>query len=267
MKGIHGLIVAIVLGVFGAAANFYYLNTEAQKKDMVAFIGIKKGLIVGRGERLTENNLVKIEIPANHIGNLKDYAYLWEDRITVKDMPVWRTLDSSSEGGLLLLQSDVKTPPKELELSKDEVIRWIPVDARSFVPSLVTPGDQVSFILPKFQPGPTRAGQPKPADEPSKPAADPSGIPSAQPKAEDADIMQMPANQIEIIGPFTVLSVGNRLGDAKVMQAAKIPQLQESVLGIRVSAKVPGEAEKATILWDRIQAVNFRQIGIQRHGK
>ena len=31
MKGIHGLIVAAVLGVAGAAVNFYYLNTEAQK--------------------------------------------------------------------------------------------------------------------------------------------------------------------------------------------------------------------------------------------
>ncbi len=31
MKGIQGLIVAIALGAAGAAANFYYLNTEAQK--------------------------------------------------------------------------------------------------------------------------------------------------------------------------------------------------------------------------------------------
>ena len=106
MKGIHGLIVAVVLGFAGAVANFYYLNTEAQKKDMVGFIGIKKGVIVGRGERLTEDNLVKVEIPANHVGNLKDYACLWKNRIGVKDMPVWRTLDSNTEGGLLLLQGD-----------------------------------------------------------------------------------------------------------------------------------------------------------------
>ena len=108
MKGIHGLIVAVVLGLAGAAANFYYLNTEAQKKDMVAFIGIKKGVILGRGDRLTEDNLVKVEIPANHVGNLKDYACLWEERIGVKDRPVWRTLDSSNtEGGSLLLRSDL----------------------------------------------------------------------------------------------------------------------------------------------------------------
>ncbi|MGO9112192.1 MAG: hypothetical protein ACLP9L_23440 [Thermoguttaceae bacterium] len=271
MKGIHGLIVAVALGLAGAAANFFYLNTEAQKKDMVAFIGIKKGVIVARGERLTDDNLVKVEIPANHVGNLRDYVFLWDERVGVKDMPVWRTLDSktdSSTEAALLLRSDVKTPLKELELGKDEVIRWIPVDSRSFVPSLIAPGDQVSFILPRFQAGPTRAGRPKPAAEPGKPAADAAGIPALEPKGDDnTDIMEMPASQIEIIGPFTVLSVGNRLGDAKIMQSGKIPQLQENVLGIRVSSRVPGEAEKAAILWDRLQAVNFRQVGIQRHGK
>jgi hypothetical protein len=140
------------------------------------------------------------------------------------------------------------------------------------VPSLITPGDQVSFILPKFQ-GPTRAGPPKPAADPAKladpakAAADPAGVPSPEPKAEETDIMQEPVGQTETHGPFTVLSVGNRLGDAKVMQSAKIPQLQENVLGIRVSSRVPGEAQKATVLWDRLQAVNFRQIGIEKHGK
>ena len=79
MKGINGLIVAFALGLAGAAANFFYLNAEAQKQDMVAFIGIKKGAIVARGERLTEDKMVKVEIPANHIGNLKEYAYLWAE--------------------------------------------------------------------------------------------------------------------------------------------------------------------------------------------
>ena len=107
MKGIQGLIVAAVLGLLGAIANFYYLNTEAQKKDMVAFIGIKKGVILGRGDKLTEERLVKVEIPRNHVGNLADYACKWEELVGVKDRPVWRTLDSSNtEGGLLLLQSD-----------------------------------------------------------------------------------------------------------------------------------------------------------------
>ena len=163
MKGIHGLIVAVVLGLAGAAANFYYLNTEAQKKDMVAFIGIKKGVIVARGDRLTEDNLVKVEIPKNHVGNLEDYACLWDERIGVKDMPVWRTLDSKTEGegGLLLLRSDFKTPPKELELGKGELAACIAVP-RNFVTAHVNPGDKISFrVAISAPPGPTPA--PKPA--------------------------------------------------------------------------------------------------------
>jgi hypothetical protein len=266
MKGINGLIVAVVLGLFGAAANFFYLNAEAQKTDMVGFIGIKKGVVLSRGDRLTEDNLVKVEVPKNQVGNLRDYACQWDEHDYVKDKTVWRTLDSKSSEGVLLLRGDFEMPLKELDLGKEEVIRWIPVDSRSFEPTLVTPGDQVSFIVPKLS-APTRAPLPKPAAEPGKPADDALGAPAPEPKAEDTDVAQMPADQIDVIGPFTVLSVGNRLGEAKLMQAAKIPQLRENLLGIRVSARVPGEKEKADILWQRLQAVNFRQIGIQRHGK
>ncbi len=104
MKGIQGLIVAVVLGLVGAAANFWYLNTEAQKMDMVAFIGIKKGVILGRGDKLTDENLVKVEIPKNHIGNLKDYACEWNELVGVKDRPVWRTVDSNTEGAAPTLE-------------------------------------------------------------------------------------------------------------------------------------------------------------------
>ena len=124
MKGIQGLIVAAVLGFIAALANFYYLNTEAQKKDMMAFIGIKKGVILGRGDKLTEDKLVKVDIPKNYVGNLTDYACKWEELVGVKDRPVWRTLDSSAtEGGLLLLQSDWREPPRQLELGRGEAPR------------------------------------------------------------------------------------------------------------------------------------------------
>jgi hypothetical protein len=108
MKSIHGLIVAVVLGVGGAAANFYYLNTEAQKKDMVGFIGIKGRL--GRGDHLTDDNLVEVDIPRNHVGNLDQFVFTWKERVGVKGMPVWRTLDSKTDSdseGVLLLRSDV----------------------------------------------------------------------------------------------------------------------------------------------------------------
>ena len=63
MKGISGVIVAIGLGIAGALANFYYLHSEAQKVDTVSFIGLRKAVIIGRGERLLEDKLVEVKIP------------------------------------------------------------------------------------------------------------------------------------------------------------------------------------------------------------
>jgi hypothetical protein len=240
MKGIQGLIVAVVFGLAGAAANFFYLNTEAQKKDFVAFIGIKKGVVIGRGERLTEDNMVKVEIPANHIGNLKDYACLWEERIGVKDMPVWRTLDSNSEGALLLLRGDMKTPPKELELGKGERGEFIGVP-KNFDTSHVNPGDKVSFrVMTVTPPAPTPAVKPAGAAG----AAGAAAAVELQPKPEEPDLASRGEGPPKVIGPFVVVSIGNRLGTMEVMKAARIAPVQQNVLMIRVSKNVPGENEK-----------------------
>jgi hypothetical protein len=196
------------------------------------------------------------------------------------DERVWRAI-GSGEYGVLLLRDDLKEPLKELELEKGESVRWIPVDSRSFVPSLVTPGDQVSFIIPKPRGVPTRAPE-RPAAEPKsrEPAADakipnptadskiPNPVSAAAPaKPEEENAAEFSGSEIEETGLFTVVSVGNRLGDLKVMQAAKIPQLQETVLGIRVGPKNSKEWLDANDLWNRLQAVDFRHVGIALHSK
>ncbi len=263
MKGIHGLIVAFALGLAGAAANFFYLNAEAQKQDMVAFIGIKKGAIVARGERLTDDNMVKVEIPANHIGNLKEYAYLWADRIAVKDMPVWRTLDSSSEGGLLLLQSDLRTPPPELNLGKGERAEFIAVP-RNFDTSHLNPGDKISFrVTTLAPPGPTPAPRPTAADGSSTAA----GSADLQPKPEEQEAAPQGIGPSEIIGPFVIVSVGNRLGTLEVMKAAKIAPVQQNLLMIRISPNVPGETERFDKLATCINRFGPNCYTIRLHGK
>lgn len=256
MKGIQGLIVAAGLGVAGAVLNFFYLSSKARDIEMVSFIGVKPDVIIGRGERLVPDNLVEVEIPKNRVGNLKDFAFLWGEEGAVENRTTWRTLTD----GTLLLRSDIKTPPPELELGKDETAMWIPVDSRAFVPSLVMPGDMVSFRVPALHPG--AAMQPTPA----APAAA-AGALQPKPDESDAAATVLPSGPTETIGPFRVLSVGNRLGSADVMRAAKIPQMQENVLTIRVSKSVAGETERADKLWNRLQAVNFRQIGIVLHAK
>jgi hypothetical protein len=53
------------------------------------------------------------------------------------------------------------------------------------------------------------------------------------------------------------------LGSAQVWFAAKIPQVQENVIGIGVKGE---EKQKAMALWDALQAMNFRQVGIAKLG-
>ena len=237
MKGLQGLVIAIVLGLAAAVLNWFYLVRQSQQVETVAFVGIHPEQYVERGERLREEQLVAVRIPRNAVGNLSDFAVLDSARRSVIGQPVSRPLDR----GRLLLQDDLDTPPPKLVLGENERIMWIPVDNRSYVPSLVTPGDMVTFKVVR--------GAPTPAGGPIDPQ---TGRPPT------------PAGPVERIGPFKVLSVGNRLGSAEVMQAAKIPQMQENVLGISVTPEVEAKTDK---LWAMIQASDFRSVGIEKHGE
>jgi hypothetical protein len=261
MKGIQGLIAAVVLGIIGAAANFYYLNTEAAKKDMVPFIGIKKGAIIGRGDKLLEKDLVPVEIPKNLVGNLGDYACKWDEVEFLKGKQVWRTLESNTEGGLLLLRSDYQVPPKELELAKGDRAVGISVP-RSVVTSLINPGDEVSFrVMTILPPGPTPAARP-----PAAPATPTTAAASdLQPKQEEPEAAG--PRSPEIHGPFTVVSVGNRLGTLDVMKAAKIAPAQENVILLRISKNQPGEEERVFKLLNAIHAAGPNSYDILLHGK
>lgn len=238
MKGIHGLIIAIGLGIAGALFNWMYLSGKASQEVMETFIGIKAGKTVNRGEALRDKDLVQVRIPRRFAGNLKDFAYLYSDKGAVVDRKVCRNMT----GERLLLKDDMKTPLRELELEEGESVMWIPVDTRAFVPSLVKPGDEVSFII-------NRAGVPTPA------------IPG-QPRNEADD-----GRPVETIGPFTILALGNRLGSTDVMRAGKMQQMQENVLAIRVSDHVAGERQRAETLWSLLQATNFRNVGIKLHNR
>ncbi len=236
MKGLQGLVIAIVLGLAAGALNWFYLVRQSQQVAMVAFVGVRSDQYVERGERLRNDHLVAINVPKNAVGNLTDFAVLDTARPTVLGQAVSRPLP----GGSLLLQVDLATPPPELNLGKDERIMWIPVDNRSYVPSLVTPGDMVTFKVMRMVPTP--AGGPEDPE---------TGRPP------------MPAGPVERIGPFKILSVGNRLGSAKVMRAENLPQMQENVLGISITPEVEARADR---LWAMVQGSDFRSVGIEKHG-
>jgi hypothetical protein len=256
MKNIQGLIIALVLGILAAMLNWVYLTSKAQSVETVDFIAVKPGVTIGRGERLVQENLVKVGIPRTGIGNLDDFAVRYSELQTVLNQNVSRTL----RDGALLLRDDLKTPPPELKLEKsrtpgegEDVAIWIPVDTRTFVPSLVSPGDLVSFLVAA-----PRGSVPTPAGSGERPAPTTVGGRST-PTAV--------GGSMEIIGPFKILSLGNRLGSSEVMRAAKIPQLQENVMTIRVRLKNKQLEQKAEKLLKYLRTTNYRGVGIMLHPK
>jgi hypothetical protein len=268
MKGFWGLMVAGVLGILGAMVNYLYLAGKAKEIEMVSFIGIKKDVIVARGEKLRPENLVEVRIPKNACGNLKDYAFLWSAKSTVENVTAFRTLSNGSDG-TLLMQSDVKTPPSELDLGPNEIGMEIPMENRSFVAALLSPGDRVMF---KLLPAPRGSASARPAPRPTGAAA---GGPPKSDDTEKSDSEKTEAEKTEpdkvdltgvapeTLGPFRIAAIGNRLCTSEVMRTSKIPVMQENVLTIRVNKSVAGERELADKLWIRLHDTNFRQVGIE----
>lgn len=270
MKGIHGLLLAIGLGIAGALFNFAYLAKRSRDVDLVGFVGIKKDKVVGQGDVLTEDKVEKVEIPRRWVGNLIQYAVPWESRSTAIGFRVWRPL----EGGTLLLQSDWKSPPQELVFGQDlpegaaEGAIGVPIDSRRFVPSLVQPGDLVSFILPAMR-EPSLADDLPAKAAPSKtnPAskANPAGPSDAKPQPAPQVRKPNPAYAVEIVGPFKVLSVGNRLGSPQVMMAARVPQMLENVMTISIRLENGKPEPKAARLLSVLDQSNFKPLAYMLH--
>jgi hypothetical protein len=244
MKGAPGLILAIFLGLVGAALNWIYLENKTKDVDSVSFLGIKDskpGAEVALGHPLRRSHFVEVKIPRRHANNLKDVAYLYEDRATLEN-----TLSTQEyEGGELVFRSDYRTPPAELKLEPNEEFFCVPVDSRKFVPSLFNPGDWIDFEFPASTPQATRT--------PSEP----------QPSSDAAAAFAPP----ERIGPFRIKSLGDRLGTLEVMKASRRAPMQERQLGIVIDTKKPEEVERAARLRARLARGDYRNIDVILLGK
>jgi len=252
MKGIQGLAVAIVLGIVGASLNWAYLYSRSKDFVTEAFIVVKPDVTVERGERLSEDHLEPLYVPLQAVPSFDRFAVRYADRRTVTGMSVWRTL----RGGYLLLQDDLKTAPHELNFGKrsptgtEERAVGIPVDTKSFVPSLVNPGDMISFVASRGRAGGPTLAPPRPET---------GGPPKPQPGPGSAD------DGLDIIGPFKVLSLGNRLGSSEVMRAAKIPQTQENVMTVLVRIDGGKLEQQAARLLKLVETTNSRPLAILLH--
>ncbi len=175
-------------------------------------------------------------------------AVLWTDVGTV----IGSDAVQSYQGDELILRQDLKTPPPELELGQNECAVWIPVDQKTFVPSLVVPGAEVDFILSRTRAGPPPTGAEGPP---------PTGVEGQAPT------LAAPLTGLQIIGSFKILSIGNRLGKSSILNAAHVPQLQENVITIRVKMDGNGLDEKARQLLEGLQATNYREVGVMLRPK
>ncbi len=156
MKSIQGLVLAIGLGIAGMIFNWMYLNGGPPRDATVAFLGVKEGQSVNHGAILREEQITRYTLPAAWAGNLANIAVQYKDAPTVVGQRVWRNLT----GPCLLMTDDLTTPSEELKLDADESVIWIPVDNRTFVSSLLKPGDVVSFMIPHITPTPAMRGGP-----------------------------------------------------------------------------------------------------------
>lgn len=248
MKNMQILMVAAGLGVCGAVLNFAYLTSRARNIDEVKFVAMKSDAGVNRGDKLTEDMLMPVGVPKDCVGNLEKVAVLYENLSGVVGRKVCRPLAANQ----LLLLEDFRTHPTELERTPGVQVMFIPVQSPGFVPSLFKPGDLIMFKVPS---GPTPAAPPE------------AGTPPPEGKSADAEAHVAALADENTIGPFVVLSLGNRLSDADAMRTSKIPQVQENVLGIRVRESDKVEVDRANRLWNRLQAVQFRGVGVNLLGR
>jgi len=269
MKGIQGLIVAIGLGITGALLNFIYLANKSGDLEAVAFIGIGPEVRVARGSTIVREHLVPVEVPQRVARNLEKFAVKFSDVNTVVGQKALRTL----EGGSLLLRDDLRTPPAELDFTEnleagveEEVARGIPIDSRSIVPSLIEPGNLVSFLAPRVLSespavaAPLSPGGPEPGKpEPGKPEL---LRPVPGPGAAGAG---SGLEEFEPVGPFRVLSVGSRVGRRDVFQAAGLPSAQENVLVIALRLRNKKLEDPGPRLERLLQSANFRPLSVLLH--
>jgi hypothetical protein len=237
MKGLPGLMIAAGLGVVGAVCNWFYVSKQARDYEKVAFVTIRSDAQINVGDRFKSDHFDKVDIPKKNVGNLDQVAVTWNDAATAIGVPAAR----SFRGGELLLRQDLTTPAqRDLSqlLGPNEVLRWVPVDPRSFVPEHVNPGDQVSFIVPVL-PG----GQPTPAGNSQNLAAAPT----------------------QIVGPFEILALGTRKGRREILRAAGESSGQENLVGVRVQIVNGALEAKAVQLFAVLQQTGNKGVGVMLH--
>jgi Flp pilus assembly protein CpaB len=190
MKGSMGLAIAAGLGIVGAICNWLYLDRLAGEQQNKLLVAVKNNVQLNIGDTFTNSDLEPVPIPESRAGNLIERAVGWE----VHDTVVGERATRVYSGGEIVLEEDLVTPAtRDLAdtLPDNQVARTVPIDPRSTVPELINPGDMVSFEVSRFA-GPTPAGNSQPAN-----------------------------STLELIGPFQVLTIGERREPTPIAESVR----------------------------------------------
>jgi hypothetical protein len=255
-----GLLIALSLAIVAGVLNWKYLERKTTEIEMVSFLAVGDNDRVDAGDLFQERNFVSLDIPRKNASYLSDAAVFFKDRATVVGRPALRNYRS----GDIVLWHELKTPPAELNLKDGEALMWVPVGG-SFVPSLITPGDIVSFIVPKPGKIVRRGEVPIEMTQSTIQNEDKWNL-----EGEDSknDLVMMTAGTEEI-GPFRVVSVGGRLGSDRVARlSGGDSPTQQNTLGIALKRKSRNSKEFEQIavdIRDRVFSSGFRHAGVVLH--
>ena len=238
MKGALGLTLAAGLGIVGALSNWFYLQRLAKSEEKVYFIAIRDGVRLNVGDAIKSEHLEAVGIPRSSVDHLDAVAPQWSARESVLNVRATRPLH---EGEIIfdfdILQEAQQALAKTLQ--ENEIVRWVPVDSGSVVPSHINPGDLVSFEVPRVgSGGPTPVG------------GTVGGGGSAM---------------SEIIGPFRVVSLGGRREPENVAMAQRRSSSAESVIAIVVTMKDGAMDSKAERLFEAVRLAGNQGVQVLLH--
>jgi hypothetical protein len=177
MSSLMKLFVPILLGVAAGGINWFVMTVKTSPRSFVAVSEDVKA-----GERFDEDKLKKLPVSGD-VASLSETAVPWEHRAVLLD----RTSHRDLVKGDLVLWRDSSPPTVALAAREDEMALSISLEGIGFVPRLLIVGDEVGFLIGKHARGKGKA-------EPAVPERPP----------EDAEF--------EYVGPFRILSVGERIG-------------------------------------------------------
>ena len=255
MKNWIGLLIAISLGLVACLLNWSYLDRKSKEIEVVSFLAIAEDVRLKAGDPFLDEHFTRVDIPRKNVGVLPESAVLFKDRQTVVSMKALHDY----RGGEIILRQELKTPPVEFKLGGNELAIWIPVNSATFVPELVKPGDSVSFVVPN----PNTVFREIQMNEQNREQVGPefSSVPPDQRKFEQVG----GDGKSELVGPFRVLSLGDRLGSHEVNVAVKGSRARENVMGIAVEKRGEGIDPKAEKLVRWMAQPDFRQAAVVLH--